>query len=144
MIALDLFVPGVPKPKGSWRAITSATTGKAFLVPNDKKSKPWEHVVRYDAMHAWTRPLLQGPTHVGCFFHMPRPKKHYRTGKHAKDLRDDAPVWHINTPDADKLLRCVLDALTGVVIRDDSIIASIQTGKTYQDTPGVRIVVEEL
>jgi len=52
-------------------------------------------------------------------YHFMRPKKHYRTGKHAGELRSDAPPYYKKNPDQDKLDRAVFDALTGFVYRDD-------------------------
>jgi Holliday junction resolvase RusA-like endonuclease len=43
-------------------------------------------------------------------------------------------------PDLDKLSRAVLDALTGILYRDDSQVIELRASKTY-DTPGVWICV---
>jgi Holliday junction resolvase RusA-like endonuclease len=43
------------------------------------------------------------------------------------------PSWHIVRPDADKLIRAVLDALTGKVWRDDCQVAELLIRKRYAD-----------
>jgi Holliday junction resolvase RusA-like endonuclease len=44
-------------------------------------------------------------------------------------------------PDLDKLIRAILDALTGVVWRDDGQVVDIVASKVYADTPGVDVVI---
>ena len=73
------------------------------------------------------------------YFTMPRPKSHYRTGKYADSLRGDAPENHTSLPDLDKLIRCVLDALTGVCYQDDGQVWLCKSCKMYGKNPGVHI-----
>jgi Holliday junction resolvase RusA-like endonuclease len=90
---------------------------------------------------------LQGPInlHVVCWF--TRPKSHFRTGKRAAELREDAPVWHTKKPDGDNILKAIKDALTQVgAWRDDSQVAreSIEKKFTGSSTPTTRIRVSFL
>jgi Holliday junction resolvase RusA-like endonuclease len=39
--------------------------------------------------------------------------------------------WHVSKPDIDKLLRAVLDPLTGIVMVDDSRVAYVTASKRY-------------
>jgi crossover junction endodeoxyribonuclease RusA len=45
-------------------------------------------------------------------------------------------------PDLDKVGRALMDALTGVVYRDDAQVIRLDAGKSYGD-PGVAITIEE-
>ncbi len=47
-------------------------------------------------------------------------------------------------PDLDKLVRAVLDGLTGVVYEDDSQVILISASKTYGDNQGVWIGIEQI
>jgi len=47
-------------------------------------------------------------------------------------------------PDLDKLVRAVLDGLTGVVYEDDSQVIMIKASKTYGENQGVWIGVEQI
>lgn len=47
-------------------------------------------------------------------------------------------------PDLDKLIRAVLDGLTGVVYEDDSQVILIQSSKTYGEKQGVWIGIEQI
>lgn len=62
---------------------------------------------------------------------------------HANRLKETAPEWHDKRPDADKLARAVLDAITeSGTIRDDAQVVSLRVRKRYGQ-PGVRITLGE-
>lgn len=88
--------------------------------------------------------LILGPVLVTATFTFPRPKSHYRTGKNAHLLRDDAPHYKTGHPDLDKLQRAIGDSLTGIVVRDDKQIVAWNTVKSYADLAGVEIIVSPL
>lgn len=95
---------------------------------------------------------MTGPVTVAVTFILKRPKAHYRTGKFADQIRDDAPERPHGTPgmDTDKLARAVLDALTTArVYGDDSQVTELRAKKIYAgsvplgfaDHPGAYITV---
>lgn len=47
-------------------------------------------------------------------------------------------------PDLDKLIRAVLDGLTGVAFEDDSQVILIQASKTYGERQGVWVKIEQI
>lgn len=47
-------------------------------------------------------------------------------------------------PDLDKLIRAVLDGLTGVAYEDDSQVVLIKSTKTYGENQGVWIKIEQI
>jgi Holliday junction resolvase RusA-like endonuclease len=61
-----------------------------------------------------------------------------------ESLRENAPRFHSNRPDALKLGRAVEDALTGILYADDSRIAVERLSKIYSQSPGVSIALCEL
>lgn len=116
---------------------------------NHERQKPWASLISTVAMeHAATMPMFpEGvPVSIKMTFFMPRPKKHFGTGKKATILRANAPYWHTSkTGDTDKLVRCVLDALTGIAWADDCQVAHMgSVSKIYGDTPGVEIGIRGL
>jgi hypothetical protein len=66
-------------------------------------------------------------------FRFSRPKSHFGTGKNAKAIKASAPSNHVSRPDIDKLLRAVLDGLTGVAYQDDSFVYKVSAEKSYCD-----------
>lgn len=90
---------------------------------------------------------LEGPLFVGLEFYFPRPKNHYRTGKMKSVLRDSAPGYHTSKPDADNVIKAVMDALTTLRFwNDDSQVCDVRARKLYDDGrgPGCIISIKEL
>lgn len=78
-------------------------------------------------------------------FYMPRPKKHFRTGKYANVLKDGVPEYHTNTPDLDNLLKMIMDIIGKKrFIIDDNQICRIQAEKIYSKQPRTEIIIEEI
>lgn len=156
---LEFFVPGIPRTQGSKTAFPYKTVdpktgepaiGVRIVDAAGPKGAQWKADVRMCAVDAMNRARLtmlpkRTPVHMELVFYMPRPKKHYRTGKHAALLRDDAPTLHIVKPDQTKLLRSVEDAMTGVVYKDDSQVCAGIVKKKYpfdrHHKPGVLVFV---
>lgn len=136
MSEVRLFVPGIPAPQGSkekWGAEANPRTA------------PWRAIVNDTAYRAMEgRALLDGPVFISGSFSWPRPKNHYRTGKNAGILRDDAPLFKVSTPDLDKCQRLVGDAFKGVVLKDDAQIVCWNVVKVYADQPGIRLTIREV
>lgn len=66
--------------------------------------------------------LFTEPIELGARFYFKRPMAHYGTGANAGKLKKSAPTIHAQSPDLAKLLRCIEDALTGVVWLDDKLV----------------------
>ena len=145
-VTLRIFVPGIPVPKGSKKAF--ACGKRAFTVEqNAKTQKPWASLITLMAQQEKPALIEKGkPVLVRLVFYFPRPRNHFRTGKHSNELREDAPMWHTTGgKDLDKLIRCVLDALTSVAYADDTQVCQLgDPQKLYGDKPGVLIEVSTL
>ena len=130
MIA-HLVVAGTPVPQGSKRVVPVGRRHVA-IDANDKVLKPWRAAVASEAREAMGEhePML-GPVRVECSFYFTRPLAHYRTGKRAGELREGAPVHRTAAPDLDKLVRALLDGLTGIVFRDDAQVVDLIARKCY-------------
>ena len=141
---ISFFVPGLAAPGGSKRAIWRPGMKHANVVEACKRNPAWRQTVQVFAHQEYQGPPLTGALRLTARFLMPRPKCHFRTGKHAGELREDAPHWHTKKPDATKLLRAMEDALTGTLWVDDAQIAWQEVEKVYGETPGAMITVERL
>lgn len=149
---LTFIVYGTPAPQGSKRHV-----GNGVMVENNHQAvHTWREDVKLAALRAleahpsWERDYRQVVGHM--VFTLPRPRSHYRTGKFAHLLRDDAPALHGVKPDLDKLVRSTGDALTAAgVFADDCRLAQLFASKTYVSTvgwpvgaldrPGARVVL---
>jgi len=54
------------------------------------------------------------PLRVSITIYFPRPKSHFKTGRNANIMRDNAPVWHTSKPDRDNCDKAIMDALTNL------------------------------
>jgi crossover junction endodeoxyribonuclease RusA len=128
---LYFYVPGVPAPKGSYRRFKNSITAA-----NPEKTYSWQAKVSQYAQGAMKlHAVISQPCKVSCLFVFKKPQR----PKHQ--------IYHIVKPDGDKLLRCVLDALTGIVYRDDSMVSVAYWSKEYETSenkPGLYIKIERL
>lgn len=96
-----------------------------------------------EAMEAAGRALLTGPVGVEVVFFLERPLVHHRGRRRSHPVRDDAPLFSAAKPDLDKLVRALLDSLTGVAWVDDGQVAEVRAVKRYAapDPLGARVAV---
>jgi len=132
-------VKGIPVPKGSATAFKHAKTGNVIIMQSNRaKQKPWASLIALTAQSYFKEPT-KGPIELTLDFQMPRPKYHFRSN--GWEVKTTAPAEHIIKPDLDKLARCLLDALTGIVYFDDSQVYGLKCRKFYGKYPGVFISV---
>lgn len=127
----QVWIPGKPAPQGSKRHL-----GNGIMVESSKSVKPWRVDVAWAAREAFLHPL-DGPVRLELGFVMPRPKSAPKRSTPAA----------VKRPDLDKLSRAVLDAITGVVVADDSQIVHLVATKRIAelDEPtGVMLVAHEV
>jgi crossover junction endodeoxyribonuclease RusA len=129
---LTMFVPGIPRPQGSKRYL-GHRSGKAVLVEGSRESRRFRDRITWAAHDAWRpRVVLTGePLTIALEFVMPRPVSTPKTTPAA-----------VRRPDLDKLVRCVCDAMTGVIYADDSQIVHLVTHQRLarlHEPPGVHI-----
>lgn len=131
-------VVGKPKPQGSVRTLLPLRGSKPVTLASD----PGVYVYRADIQAGFMRefPGMKpeaGPMVLHCTFVFERPKTHYWpvNRRHAEgELRPTAPVFYPSTPDLDKLLRAVGDALSGFAYYDDKQVVQMHGSKVYGDT----------
>jgi hypothetical protein len=90
--------------------------------------------------------MLDTPLKVDITCYFRRPKSHYRTGKNAHLLRNNAPKWNSSKPDRDNLDKAICDALTHLgVWRDDAqVVDGHAPRKLFSDgAPRTVITISE-
>lgn len=134
-VRIDFTVSGIPQPQGSARAFVPKGWNRAVITSDNKKLRPWRQDVSAmatEAMSERNEQATQEAVEVACYFYFQKPKSTKKS-----------TTQKITKPDIDKLLRGVLDALTGIVFRDDSQVVYVQCKKLFDGAPGCRIVVQE-
>jgi Holliday junction resolvase RusA-like endonuclease len=152
---LDFFVAGEPKAQPRPKA---TARGKFVRIYTPSTADDWKNAVRARAKLALMDLGVEGliPPHVPLFavavFRFPRPKSHWVGGRPGGKLKPTAPTWHTQTPDADNLLKAVLDALgrfqdaPRLVWTDDAQVAYPPPLKFFatHDPPGLHFTLWEL
>lgn len=133
-----LYVPTMPRPQGSKKAFVPKHKKGT---PADVAAKPRRPVIvndepellktfRADVRDAFQRAMkeaglapLEGAIEVAVTFTFRRPQHHHVAGDRTRPLKANAPTYHVQDPDLDKLLRSVADALTGIIWANDNLIA---------------------
>lgn len=140
-ITIDL--PGAPQGKGRprfrvVRTKTGATFGNAYT---PAKTRSYETLLRAAAINAMKdHMLIEGPLIVVVWAYMPVPQSW------SKRKQNDAlagVIFPIGKPDCDNMLK-VVDALNGVVWKDDAQIVDARVIKTYSYKPELRIEVTQV
>jgi len=130
---------GQPRPKAFARKFGAKWSARVY---DPGTAEGWKSQIAVAAHDHIPHTPIAGPLALTLEFIMPRPKSHYRTGKNAGQLRDDAPAWHTGKPDRDNLEKAVMDALTQLGFWvDDSQVCDGPTTKRYAK-PGERTGVE--
>ena len=141
---MSIIVLGTPQAKGSMKSIPFADKESGKLRVNtfsdSKRSDAWENTVKLQALSVWRRNLgadalpLEGAVKLRIGFRLPRPKS-------VSVKKRPLPIVK---PDVDKMLRSILDALTGVVFNDDAQVTAIEARKTYAAVPSAACVVIDI
>jgi crossover junction endodeoxyribonuclease RusA len=128
MSTVTFEVKGIAQVKGNARAFVpkkwadaahaAGRAPRAIVTLDHTKAKGWEQLVAEQAQTV--RDFFAGPVALAVTFYLPRPKTLPRYVSH-----------HVRLPDLDKLLRCIGDALTGVLFDDDKQIVDVHARKVY-------------
>lgn len=124
----EFFVQGIPRPKGSFRAVGRGN--HSVLIPMSKELPSWEREIASVAKR-YPSFMPNTPLRATLTFYMPAPKKKVRT-------------YPTVPPDLDKLCRGVLDGLQlGLFLPDDKQVVELHAQKKYaHDATGVHIKLE--
>jgi len=122
----SFFVKGKPVPQGSMKFIRPGV----MIHSRSQDLALWRADIARNAELFGFKPIASA-VKVELDFVMARPKSSKRIFPSVK-------------PDLDKLIRAVLDGLTGVAYEDDSQVILIQSSKTYGEKQGVWIGIEQI
>ena len=130
----SFVIPGNPLPQKRHRSTFRGGKPRNYD-PSAQDKKKFKAMVGELGVES----ALKGDISLNVTFYMPRPKKHYRTGKYARLLKKDSPFWHSTKPDIDNLVKFVMDALQGMLWSDDCKIVRLETSKIYSKKPRTEI-----
>ena len=127
---ISFFVRGEPKaqprPKAFARKFGSKWSARVY---DPGTAENWKSQIAMAAKELFPATPTEDPICLELDFKLPRPKSHHNSKGH---LKESAPVYHTNKPDADNLEKAVMDALTQLgAWRDDSQVCIKRTTKRY-------------
>ena len=135
---LHFVAYGTPQPQGSAKAFVRGN--RAYITSANPKMRPYRHTLTQVATEVLQRhniptPLCPRPeaVEVSVLWTLAKPKS---TPKRV--------VHPTKKPDVDKLLRAVLDSLTGVAYEDDSQVVRGSIEKEYGSPEKTTVTVRKL
>ena len=130
----SVWVKGDPVTQGSFNPIISKSTGRAVIFQTSKL-KAWRDTVAQEAAISVRKIGVQtGPVMIWLQFMIQATQIEMRRGEITLESA-------AKKPDADKLERAVLDALSGVYYKDDAQVIDLVAQKRRSEVPGVHIAM---
>jgi hypothetical protein len=131
-------VQGTPQAKGRPRF---RIAGGYVSTYTDAKTKTYESIIAVSAVRAMgsSRPL-ETPVSVDLYIRVPVPLSHSK--KRANDCVSgvERPT---KKPDIDNIIKIYLDAMNGIIYRDDTQVVRVSAKKVYSMVAGVDVCVRE-
>lgn len=135
-MSISFTVPGDPIGKGRPRFVRA--TGHTYTPP---KTKEYEERVRraYPGAKYADDAMLR--LEIDAFFPVPKSKRKSEKEKMAANI-----IRPVKKPDADNVIKAIMDALNGAAYHDDAQIVEVRCRKWYaqNDDPRVEIYIEEI
>lgn len=136
MISFTVF--GTPQPQGSSRAFIPKGWKRPVITSANAKNKPWRQEIAGTALAEMEKANLRAaekgvPVTIEASFYFTKPKSARKRDLHK-----------VTKPDADKLARSLLDALTGIAFADDSQVIQIKATKLFGAPERVSVIVNFL
>ena len=124
MSKLTFTVFGTPAPQGSMKAFIPKGGRFPVVTADNAKTKPWRQQVAGTALAETARigfQRIKGSVHMTLAFYFEKPKSASKSPIAPK----------VTKPDLDKLVRAILDSLTGIAFDDDSQVTFLMASKTF-------------
>lgn len=126
-------VAGIAQPKGSAHAFVPKSWAdkahkigkapRAIVTSDNPRAKGWQQLVAEQAQTV-AGDVFLGAVILTVTFALPRPASAPLKIRH-----------HLTNPDLDKLVRCVADALTGILYLDDKQVVEMHARKIFAQSP---------
>jgi len=135
MKPIAFFIPGNPKGLKRHR---SYTTRQGIHVNVDPSCEDKMDFLAKAMVHRPDEPSRE-PLALSLCCVFPRPKNHFRTGRHAGLLKSPSPYWYAGTPDLDNIVKFVGDAFNGIFWHDDRQLVRVSVSSVYGPRPGIHV-----
>ena len=133
-------VQGIPVAKGRPKFARRGNFVKAYT---PQATVSYENLVKLSFLQA-VGPEFKPYDQAICVrvnAHFARPKGHFGTGRNEGVLKKSAPEHMMVKPDADNVVKAVIDALNGVAFLDDKQIIHVHGSKAYSERPRCEVEI---
>ena len=139
MMQIIFNVVGDPKGKGRPRF---SHYGKFTKVYTDKQTFDYETAIGISASQAMgsSKPL-ETPVAVFLYIKLPVPKSYSKKRSEACLSGFEHPT---KKPDIDNVAKAFLDAMNGIIYKDDNQVIQLHVNKVYALEAGVDVLIKEI
>ena len=139
MQKLMFEIPGSPIGQGRPKFSTINGHAKAYDPEKSRNYKAYVRLLATQAMKDSGFTMIEGPCvlRIDAYFDVPKSKS--KKFKEAALASKERPT---KKPDADNIVKAILDALNGLMYKDDSCIVELSCVKYYSDVPRVEVYVD--
>lgn len=129
---ISLIIPGEPVAKGRPRMT------RAGITYTPEKTKGYENLVKMCYMEQGNKEKLEGELQVKIVACFKIPKSASKKNQTMMQLTEIRPT---KKPDADNIMKIILDSLNKLAYDDDSQIVSASIDKIYDINPRVEVLI---
>mgnify|MGYP001776268642 CR=1 FL=1 len=139
MQKLMFEIPGSPIGQGRPKFSTINGHAKAYDPEKSRNYKAYVRMLATQAMKDSGFTMIEGPCvlRIDAYFEVPKSKS-----KKFREAALSGLEWPTKKPDADNIVKAILDALNGLMYKDDSCIVELSCVKYYSDVPRVEVYVD--
>lgn len=116
--------------------------GKGVRTHDAPKSRSYKELVKLVAWENKPQKLILEPLRLEVDVYLMPPKKYHTKPKQA--LISSGDLRPTTKPDIENLLKGIMDGMTGIIYRDDSLVVELVAKKFYSLTPRAEVRVIEL
>lgn len=131
----NMTIDRIPVAKGRPRFHRCGNFIKTYT---PTKTKDEEKIIATMIRQEWTFEPVETPLSVSIEFYMPIPKSFSKKRKNEIELGQNE---YDKRPDLDNLAKLVLDAMNGLVFKDDALIHKLNLVKCYSSKPRIYICI---
>ena len=136
---LSFKIPGSPIGQGRPKFSTINGHAKAYDPEKSRNYKAYVRMLATQAMRENDFEMITGSCAIKIWAYFDVPKSKSKKFKEAALASKERPT---KKPDADNIVKAILDALNGLLYKDDSCIVELSCVKYYSDVPRVEVYVD--